>query len=134
MTPTDPQPARETQQTIGAWIAATFPGTDPESPRKSLRLLEEAIELCFACGATPTEIHRTTLKAIGDRPDTATYREPDKIAGETADVVIVACGVADMRGFDLAAEVDKKMAINRARTWKVNGDGTGYHVKPAAPQ
>lgn len=25
--------------------------------------------------------------------------------------------------------IDRKMAINRARQWKTNGDGTGQHVE-----
>lgn len=54
---------------------------------------------------------------------------PDKIPVEAADVLIVLYGVAGMRGFDLHAEVDQKMAINRARKWAARGDGTGYHVK-----
>lgn len=29
---------------------------------------------------------------------------------------------------DLAEEVDKKMVVNRARTWKLDGSGCGYHT------
>lgn len=35
--------------------------------------------------------------------------------------------------FDLRAEVDKKMAINRAREWKLDGTGHGYHVRKVEP-
>jgi hypothetical protein len=31
-------------------------------------------------------------------------------------------------GRDILAEVDAKMAINRARTWRLDGAGCGYHV------
>jgi len=31
--------------------------------------------------------------------------------------------------FDLVREIDKKMAINRARVWKQDGTGHGYHVR-----
>lgn len=34
-------------------------------------------------------------------------------------------------GTTLAAEVDRKMEINRGRTWNSSGDGHGYHVKPS---
>ena len=40
-----------------------------------------------------------------------------------------ACSVL---GFDLLAEVDAKMAVNRARVWKKDGTGHGYHVRDKA--
>jgi len=114
----------------------TFPGIDPESPRKSLRALEEMVELCLASGATPNQIRELVEKCLHKRssgPGVAwrdeSYRDWIGVPAEAADVLIVLFGVAGMRRFDLDAEVDKKMAINRARTWAPRGDGTGYHVK-----
>lgn len=49
-------------------------------------------------------------------------------AEEAADVVICLCGFAAAKGFDLAAAVEAKMAINRQRKWKLNGDGTAQHI------
>lgn len=124
----------ETQQTVGEWIARTFPGTDPESPRKSLRALEEMLELCVVSGASLRDLQETTTafivrEAYTGEPDVdARARQPHKIAAEAADVLIVLLGVAHMCGFDLLAEVDKKMAVNRSRVWAARGDGTGYHV------
>lgn len=51
-----------------------------------------------------------------------------EIGREAADVVILLHRLVALAGMDLAAEVDAKMAINRARTWKAAGDGTGGHV------
>lgn len=42
---------------------------------------------------------------------------------EAADVVIVLC-----RYPGLWEAVQRKMAINRARKWRLMGDGTGYHI------
>lgn len=123
----------ETQQTVAAWMAATFPGADPDSPRKSLRALEEMVELCLASGATPWQVQEAVLAATAGLAPHAAARRPDQIPAETADVQIVLYGVAHMRGFDLAAEVDRKMAVNRARRWAARGDGTGYHVKEGSP-
>ena len=121
----------ETQQSVGEWIDTTFPGTDPDSPRKAIRALEEMVELCLASGATPEHLQQAVYNAIAQSG--AIYgesrREPAKIPAEAADVLIVLYGVAHMRGFDLHAEVEKKMAINRARRWAARGDGTGYHIK-----
>ncbi|MCU0881742.1 MAG: nucleotide pyrophosphohydrolase [Hyphomonadaceae bacterium] len=47
---------------------------------------------------------------------------------EAADVVILLHRVAALLGTDLAAEVDAKMAINRARKWVPDGKGAGRHV------
>ncbi len=127
----------ETQHSVGAWIAQTFPGTDPESPRKSLRALEEMVELCLASGASAYEVHKTISGVLEDHVEKiggfrhwySANKEPDKIPAEAADVLIVLYGVAHTRGFDLHAEVDKKMTVNRARKWAPRGDGTWYHVK-----
>lgn len=119
--------ATETQQTVGEWIDTTFPGTDPESPRKSIRALEEMVELCLASGATVEAILAAVNKAVV--ADAGKAAKPEKIPAEAADVLIVLYGVAHMRKFDIHAEVDRKMAVNRARRWAARGDGTGYHIK-----
>jgi hypothetical protein len=123
----------ETQKTVSDWMYATFPGTDPESPRKCLRALEEMVELCVAAGAASGEVMltvSTALSGCGMHFADTTRPNLTKVPEEAADVVIVLYGVAQMKGFDLHAEIDKKMAVNRSRTWAVRGDGTGYHVKP----
>jgi NTP pyrophosphatase (non-canonical NTP hydrolase) len=118
----------ETQETIGRWARATFPGGDDQSPRHCLRLLEEVVELCRAAGASRRKVLDTiTLTLAG-----GSFRKldpPDEIAEEMADCAIVLAVIAHRRGVDLQAEVDEKMRINRSRTWRSHGDGTGYHVK-----
>jgi hypothetical protein len=132
----------ENQETVYRWIGETFPGTDPESPRKSIRALEEMVELCLASGARYRDIQLAVSSVLqkdgavmsllgGIMDGTGGKKEPDKIPAEAADVLIVLYGLAGMRGFDLHAEVDRKMKINRARTWVARGDGTGYHSKPS---
>jgi hypothetical protein len=130
----------EDPQSIGRWIEETFPGGDPMSPRKCLRMIEEAVELCVVAGASFMDIWDAVdaeCKKIAAKPprDDSTiknalrHREPDKIGPEAADVYIVLCGVAALYGFDLDREATAKMRVNRARKWKARGDGTGYHVK-----
>lgn len=126
----------ETQKTIYQWMNSTFPGVDPDSPRKSLRLLEEVVELCMASGASFEDIRNAVDRNRKDyrgRDDHDRSPEPDDIPAEAADVLIVLYGVAGMRGFDLHAEVDRKMAVNRSRRWAPRGDGTGYHIKDTSP-
>lgn len=125
----------ETQKTIGAWVDATFPGSDPTQPRKELRALDETVELCLAGGATAGEIREKVERALrkafdGSPTAEAVKPNPGAVPAEAADVAIVLNGLAELKGFDLQEEVDKKMAINRARRWGTNGDGTGYHIDP----
>jgi hypothetical protein len=123
----------ETQATIGRWADETFPGGDPLSPRHVIRLLEEVVELALASGASWREIFNAVGESYEPTPfrpvDVRTPEPPEKVAREMADCAIVLDVLAERRGVDLRAEVDAKMKINRARKWKVNNDGTGYHIR-----
>lgn len=97
----------ETQRSISAWADDTF-GDAGSHARTAARANEEMAELL----ATLTNDLRSNEKAID----------------ECADIVIILFRLADRMGFDLLAEVDRKMLINRGRTWKRDGSGHGYHV------
>jgi NTP pyrophosphatase (non-canonical NTP hydrolase) len=94
----------ETQQSISTWQLETF--GHATNLRKATRVAEEVIEL------------------IKDLAYSDTH---SKAASEVADILIVLYGVAEGLGVDIYEEVDKKMAINRARKWKLDGTGCGYH-------
>lgn len=99
----------ETQETIEEWRLATF-GPGGSNARLAARANEEMAEL---------------LKALtGDEWD-------PKAVDEIADVVIVLYGLASRFKVDLHAEVDQKMARNRARQWRLDGTGHGYHLPEA---
>jgi len=51
-----------------------------------------------------------------------------EIGSEAADVAILLHRLVALAGMDLGDEVDAKMAVNRGRTWRAAGDGTGGHV------
>ena len=92
---------------ISNWADDTF-GPASSNARVAARANEEMAEL---------------LRAL-----TADDNHP-KACEEVADVVIVLCRLATRMGFDLMDEVDRKMAINRSRTWNLTKDGHGYHVR-----
>ncbi len=93
-------------ESITDWQAATFGPVTPE--RAWARFEEEFDELHFR-----------------DEDSSS-----DAVADEAADVVITfAAWVKARTGLDLADAVERKMAINRAREWKLDGAGCGYHVK-----
>jgi NTP pyrophosphatase (non-canonical NTP hydrolase) len=96
----------ESQDTICAWTEATF-GTASSNARVAARANEEMAEL---------------LRAL-----TSDDNHP-KAVEEAADVVIILYRLAHRMGKNLHTEIDAKMAINRAREWKVT-NGHGYHVR-----
>lgn len=57
-----------------------------------------------------------------------TQETRDHIRDELADCLITLYRVASCAGVDLHEVVDSKMKINRSRSWRLNGDGTGQHI------
>jgi NTP pyrophosphatase (non-canonical NTP hydrolase) len=104
--------AGETQKSVTDWANETF-GTAGSTARVAARANEEMAELLRAL--TVDDAH-------------------PKAAEEVADIVIVLYRVATRLGVDLHAEIDRKMAINRTREWKLSSDGHGYHVRDKAVQ
>jgi MazG-like family len=106
----DPTGRVETQATISAWAESTF-GPSGSNARAIARANREMAEL---------------LEHV-----TADDRHPEA-AEEIADIVIVLSRVMTRLGVDLQAAIDRKMTKNRARKWKLDGTGHGYHVKDDA--
>lgn len=97
----------ENQKTISAWSQETF-GDAGSNAVVAARARREMAEL---------------LRAL-------THDDNSQLAAsEIADTVIVLYRLADRMGFDMHAEIDRKMAVNRTRRWEVGSDGIGYHVR-----
>jgi len=95
------------QSEIGKWAEEAF-GPIHDRARVAARANEEMAELLRA----------------------ATSGAPiEKIAEECADIVIILARIAHAGGFDLLQEVQRKMAVNRTRTWTQDGTGHGYHER-----
>jgi NTP pyrophosphatase (non-canonical NTP hydrolase) len=90
----------ETQASINRWQAAQFPTATMSGVVK--HLTEEFEEFLDA--------------PLGE-----------SAAEEAADIVILLYCWAMMNGTNLHAEIDRKMAKNRARVWNIQADGTGRH-------
>jgi hypothetical protein len=97
----------ETQSTISEWAETTFGYCKREAAIN--RMLQEVEEL--------KKIDLYNLDSF------------NKMSDECADILITLYRIADCYSFDLHKKVDHKMAINRGRKWKSNGDGTGQHIK-----
>ena len=57
---------------------------------------------------------------------------PAAQAEEAVDTIIVLLSLLGHFGVDARRAIDAKMAVNRKRQWRLNGDGTGQHVKAPA--
>lgn len=101
----------ETQRSVSRWAIETFGETNSHL-RVAIRANEEMAEL---------------LRCL------STDDQSCKAAEEIADVVTVLFRLAERLGVDLFAEVDRKMAVNRSRTWALDGSGHGYHVREKEP-
>jgi len=147
-------PARETDATIARWAVATFGPGDKTAPRMALRVLEEALELAYECGASPGEVDTLVVKMTnkslelylpggggfaGGEKSTG-YEHPHyhvrvpeaarlEIGPEAADVRITLAALAGTYAIDMDGEVNRKMIVNRARKWSRHGDGTGQHIR-----
>ena len=80
----------------------------------------------------PATIQRQTNRAIEEMEElrlAAASGDLAKLVEEAADVVICfyrVIGILDPEA------INKKMAVNRARQWKVGGDGCAYHIAEAS--
>lgn len=97
----------ETAISIQTWQLSTFgPGTMLGYARRALEELQtELIPLL--------EANDMDVRAIA----------------EIADVVILLSHIAASHGVEIASAVDAKMAINRARRWRMTGGGHGQHIE-----
>lgn len=100
-------PRRETSASIAQWQRETF-GEAKDNWSSWDRARQEMFELM--------------AKLLIDD------RHPDS-PEEIADVAIVLSRIVAAHGKDLQEEIDRKMAINRARKWQLTGDGHGQHVE-----
>jgi len=97
----EPPPLIEFQREISEWAATTFPHQTPAS--KVAHLTDEVNEL-------------------SDNPGDGE---------EMADCFILLLNLAEMGGFDLLEEAQKKMAKNKLRIWGApDARGVCHHVKP----
>lgn len=97
----------ESQDTISTWADETF-GNAGSNASVAARANLEMAELIMAL--------------TNDDNDS-------KALEEVADIVIVLYRLCARAGQPLTDAIDAKMAINRARKWRLDGHGHGYHVK-----
>lgn len=95
--------SQESQRSINDWATTTF-GDNLDYFAAYYRAIEEMIE----------------FKRV---------RDPQEMIEEAADIVITLYRLASIAQYDLHDQIDRKMAINRARRWIAHGDGTGHHIK-----
>jgi len=95
----------ETQQTISKWADETF-GSHGTNLSVAIRANEEMAEL-LAC----------LRDSDGD----------ERSLDEASDVIIVLMRLFSGFGVEFWDVVERKMGLNRQRTWRVHPGGYGYH-------
>lgn len=92
----------------------------------ALKILEEAFELCFACGASTNDVANVlaneVYKATKKNEITGNFN-PDAAKEELADVSILMAIMAYYLNTDMTTEVDKKIPVLHGRKWGVNKAG-----------
>lgn len=95
----------ELQELVVSWASSAFPTRSFTTIQRKL-CLSEIPELMIAIGEGDVEA----------------------IKGELADNLILILDMAHLLQIDLPSEIEKKMEINRARTWQINQFGVSQHV------
>ncbi len=130
--------ARETSASIAAWQNATFgPATTCAQ-----RVMDTRVRMIYAfehaLRVDLTAVPRPNLsRAIRAAEELAELIEllvandaDPKAPEECWDIGIVLRGIDAYHGVEHGPGTDRKMAKNRARRWRVTGDGHGQHIEP----
>lgn len=104
----------------------------------ALRLLNEAVELCVACGASADEIGARVAseiaKAAGRKEFGHSVIDYDEVREELVDVQFLSEVLAHHTGdVDLCIERDKKLDVLWERKWRVDRDGCLWREAPIPP-
>ena len=100
------------QERIAAWARTVFPHDDPDAATGGVlaHFLEEVGEMVVA------------------------YNEGGDVREEAADIMHLLFQLAEFGGFDLLAETERKLAINRKRTWGApDANGVVHHIRESEP-
>lgn len=128
----------ETQRSICNWGTETF-GVSGSALGTATRMNVEVAELLADLGGVVDPLlddllrcNNALAEAISNRAN-ALEREgllPDRTPNgkECADVQIILFQVAERCGLKLTEETDRKMAVNRARTWRLLPTGRFQHA------
>lgn len=102
-----PLSTHETQQSTAAWVADTFSNTRLD---RIIACIEEMTEMVLGAGVPPEIIRR-----VMEVPIKRFQGVENNVPEEAADVLLGLYALAEVDGFDLHAELDKKMTLNRSR-------------------
>lgn len=94
----------------------------------ALRLLNEVVELCLACGAKPWEIQYTAAEEIKKQLARGIEMSMD-VGDEIADVQILTAILAYYARKNLREECEHKLDILHTRKWKADEHGVLWRDK-----
>lgn len=94
-----------------------------------LEIQKEILENKRRHGFNTTNIEQEFCYLYGEVAEAydAYYKEKDTFPEELADVAIYLLGIAEIKGIDLGAEIQKKVQKNKGRHYKFNDLGKPVH-------
>jgi hypothetical protein len=101
----------------------------------TIRAVQSAVwqnKLAKGFGTTDVPLEFGLLTAEIGEAFTAWRKGLTDFGEELADVFLFLTGLAEMTGVDLAAEVERKLAINAGRSYERNGNGALIRTNPTA--
>lgn len=129
--------------------------TDDNNPKAAEEIADVVIVLYGLASRLDVDLEKALMDAAGEVPPdwmtnaeyaTEMNKEMADLLGQLVTFDTSPMAVADVRslarsavrlsnrmGFLLPGDIDRKMAINRAREWSMDGSGHGYHVKAGQP-
>ena len=127
--------SHETSATIARWQTETFGPATTTMTRilRSSQMIRDAMRRTWRIDLSQPRPNLSravrAVEELAELIDLLISRDDDpKAVEETADIQIVLAAIPAAHGQEAQDAVDAKMAVNRSRTWKVEGDGHGQHI------
>ncbi len=117
---------RELSLRIIGWHAENG-GFNGRPAGHACRMLREVVELCFASGATATEVANAVMDEVKKEASRHTFAEMNqaKMEEEAADVAILFEVFKTYNGMDyrINEAVEEKLQVLYERLWEIDADG-----------
>jgi len=116
---------RDLQEQVTEWQDQNG-AHDGDLSDHACKVLEEAIELCFAAGASASDVQkimRTEIIKAAFKQEITEQFSSDDVAEELADVLICLLALAHHANVDIDHAVEHKLTVLREREWAVSPSG-----------
>jgi len=92
-------------------------------PGHAIRLLHEVVELCIACGASPSDMTDAVNKELDKAFAKNKFKNLDSVGEECADCQILLYILANYANISLTDNTKRKLSILKGRRWEADENG-----------